>query len=436
MEKFTLHAKTLFGLEDALAEELRMLGAENVETGVRLVAFTGDQRLLYRANACCRTAIRILKPIASFAADSEQAFYQGVQRIDWAALLDAGSTLWIDPLVHSSFTTHSRFAAQLAKDAIVDQFRQRFGRRPSVDRDQPDLRIALHLAHNQATIYLDSSGESLHMRGYRQRSGEAPLNETLAAGVLRLIGWDRASPLVDPMCGSGTLLIEAAMAARNIAPVLLGRDYAFARWKDYDRALFQEVYAEAAAAQRGPLDFPLVGGDIDPRVLQIARENARCARVADDIRWEEASFECAEAPAAGATLVTNPPYDERLKVDRIASLYGRLGDALKQRFAGCTAWVLSGNLAAAKQIGLRPTAKIKLFNGAIECRLLRFDLYAGSRRRPDSEAEDTARSDDLADRTDEAAPPTPIASSAHPQRWIDQAAMFKNRLARMGKHVR
>ena len=440
MPQFPVHARTLHGLEVVLAEELRALGAADVETGKRIVKFMADQRLLYRANACCRTAIRLLKPIRKFAAEDEKQLYAGVQQIAWQDYLSPGQSLWIDPIVHSSFTTHSRFAAQLTKDAIVDQLRTSSGQRPSVSRDDPHLRISLHLVDNQATIYLDSSGESLHKRGYRQATGEAPLNEVLAAGILQLSGWDRRSALIDPMCGSGTLVIEAALLARSIAPILLGREFAFAKWPDFDRELFRRVYDEAQQAAAESLDFPIIGGDIDQAMINIARENAKWAGVKKDIQFNVGSFEVAKPPAAAATLITNPPYDERLKVDRTAGLYRRVGDTLKQNFAGCTAWLLTGNLDAAKQIGLRSSQRTTLFNGPIECRLLKFDLYAGSRKQvlplakgelEGVESEQGAKASFVATSP---GPSLPRRGEPHPQSWLQQAEMFRNRLRKMRKH--
>jgi len=447
LQTFPLHARTLHGLEQVLAEELRTLGAREIEIGKRIVKFTGDQRLLYRANACCRTAIRILKPIHQFAAANEQQLYAGVQQIDWGEFLAPTQSLWIDPIVHSSFCTHSRYAAQLSKDAIVDQLRTAAGRRPSVERNEPDLRIGLHLVNDQATVYLDSSGDSLHKRGYRQAAGEAPLNEALAAGILRFTGWDGTAPLIDPMCGSGTFVIEAALLARNIAPILLGREFAFTKWPDFDRELFRSVYEEAKGAVRPSLDVPILGSDIDQAMVNIARENAKWAGVLDDIALDVRSFEVVQPPAAGATVVSNPPYDERLKVDRTAGLYRRIGDAMKQNFAGCTAWLLTGNLDAAKQIGLRSSERITLFNGPIECRLLKFELYAGSRKASSRSANEGAKKQpgdvspeapaavDSGESSSSSPVPRKRTKDAHPAKWLEQAAMFRNRLRRMQKHT-
>ncbi len=452
MTLFTLHAKTLSGLEQVLAAELTELGATDVQLGHRLVTFVGDQRLMYRANLGCRTAIRILKPIANFPADSERALYGGVQQIDWSRFLDPGRSLAIDPVVWSSFCTHSLFVAQLSKDAIVDQFRERTGQRPGVDLNEPDLRINIHLVENIATVYLDSSGDSLHRRGYRAKTGDAPIGEVLAAGILRLTEWDRQSTLVDPMCGSGTFCIEAALLARNIAPGVIRRRYGFQTWKDFDQSLRDTVLAELRRGELPSLPFSIVGSDIDAQVVAMAGENARRAGVAADVRFETANAECCQGPTPTGTLVMNPPYDERLKVDQIASFYRRIGDTLKQRLAGYTAWVFTGNLDAAKQIGLRPSRKVRLFNGPIECRLLRFDLYSGTRRTPPDAAtpepaEDVAAAvaqDAVVESSHEAdaaeIPGLPaqiqVETPSVPPRWRDQAAMFRNRLDRMGKHWR
>lgn len=422
-ELFAIHARTLGGLEPLLADELRELGASDVQTGPRLVTCEGNMRLLYRANLCCRTAIRILRPLAKFPATSERELYVGVQSIDWDRYLDAHGSLAIDPLVRSSFTTHSLFAAQLTKDAIVDQFRSRSGQRPSVDLDDPDLRISLHLSENVATVYLDSSGESLHKRGYRSETGEAPISETLAAGILLLAGWKGESPLVDPMCGSGTFPIEAALLARNRAPGLIRREYAFMWWPDYDARLHEELLAQCRQAERPAAGIPIFAADLEPTLVALAKRNAAAAGVAGDLEFATANFECLDPPAANGTLIMNPPYDERLAVANAEGFYKRLGDVLKNRWAGYTAWVFTGFPAAAKTIGLRTSRRVPLRNGPLECRLLRFDLYAGSR-----DEETTPRP---------AAPreplPTPPAANL-PSRWIEQSQIFHNRLDRMSRH--
>jgi 23S rRNA (guanine2445-N2)-methyltransferase / 23S rRNA (guanine2069-N7)-methyltransferase len=447
-DAFPLTAKTVFGLEDVLAGELAAIGADQIVKGRRLVNFRGDKRLLYWANLWLRTAIRVLKPIHAFQAENEQALYRGIREVDWFEHLDAAGSLAIDPVVHGSFCTHSLYAAQLAKDAIVDQFRERFGSRPSVDLKDPDLRINLHINENQATVYLDSSGDSLHKRGYRTMAREAPLNEVLAAGILRLTGWDRCTPLVDFMCGSGTLPIEAALWARNIAPGLIRKEFAYMWWKDFDARLHDELLAEARGAQLAALPCPISGSDLDPQAIDSAKENARGAGVAADIAFDLAHFESAKPPAASGILVFNPPYDERIKVAMIAAVYRRIGDALKQNWSGWTAFIFTGNLDAAAQLGLRPSRKVRLHNGPIECRLLRYDLFqrsaavrgaairstaANSLIAPDSSASSVptvSGADEFADDESETIQP-PISSG---RTWQEQAQDFRNRLVRMGKH--
>ncbi|REK12745.1 MAG: hypothetical protein DWQ37_10980 [Planctomycetota bacterium] len=379
-DAFPMIAKTLFGLEDVLAAELEELGALDVQTGNRMCSFRGDLRMLYRANVECRTAVRVLKPIARFPADGTDALYRRIGRTNWLKHLEPEGSLAIDPVVNGRVFTNSLYAAQVAKDGIVDQIRKRTGQRPSVDLEDPDVRINLHIAHKRVTVYLDASGDSLHKRGYRQAAGEAPLGEVLAAGILRLVGWDAASPLADFMCGSGTFLIEAALLARRIAPGTLRETFGYMRWKDYCPATHEEVLAAARGQELPNLSFPIQGSDCDGEVVNVAWENARGARVADDVIWKVQDFAEARPPAPGGILLTNPPYEERIKTNDIVALYRHIGDVLKHHWAGYTAHILTGNREAAKFIGLRPAARIKLFNGPIECRLLKFGIYALERK--------------------------------------------------------
>jgi len=376
IDSFPLIAKTFSGLEEVLADELRELGAASVEPGRRMCAFRGDRRLLYRVNLECRTAVRVLKPIGRFPADGIDALYRRMGRTNWLKHLRPEGTLAIDPVTSGGIFKNSLYAAQVAKDAICDQIRRASGQRPSVDLENPDVRINLHIDQKRVTLYLDASGDSLHKRGYRQATGEAPLNEVLAAGILRLTGWDQRSALTDFMCGSGTLAIEGAMMARRIAPGLTRGRFGYERWLDFDPALHAEVVAAARDRQLPRLDFPIVASDVDPAMIAIARENARRAGVERDITWQVLDFGDATPPTAAGTVVTNPPYDERIKVDEVIEFHRRIGDVLKHNWPGHTAWILAGNLPAAKFIGLKPGAKIKLFNGPIECRLLKFAMYS------------------------------------------------------------
>jgi 23S rRNA (guanine2445-N2)-methyltransferase / 23S rRNA (guanine2069-N7)-methyltransferase len=452
MTTFPLIAKTFTGLESVLADELAGLGATTVVTGRRMVSFVGDQELLYRANIWCRTAVRILKPVATFQLDpadgpADRALYAGLSRIDWARYLDVGGTLAIDPVVHSSAITNSLYASQVAKDSIADWFRARYDRRPNVDRDEPDLRLNLHIVEQSVTVYLDASGQSLHKRGYRRETGEAPLNEVLAAGILRLTGWDCQAPLVDFLCGSGTLPIEAALWARNIAPGTLGRQFGYMRWPDFDQSLHARLLDEARAARRSGSPLEICGSDIDAQVLAAAGENAARAGVAHDVRFAAANFDAVAPPAPAGLIVVNPPYDERLQTERIGAFYRRLGDVLKRRWSGYTGWIFTGNLDAAKQIGLRTAARIRLFNGPIECRLLKFPLFrtagtsavaivpAALEIAPATQTLDAPAQ--LLDTAPQTLAATPAATAqrtlaATPTQTAVEA--FRNRLRRMGRH--
>jgi len=372
--EFRMVAKTLFGLEDALASELRELQAREVRAFNRLVTFKGDMRLLYKANLCCRTAIRILKLVKKFNAADEQELYREVRRIDWSLYLDETGTLAIDPVVTNSTFTHSLYVAQLAKDAIVDQFRERTGARPSVRLENPDLRLNLHMNQNIVSVYLDSSGDSLHKRGYRTQTPLAPINEVLAAGIIKLSGWDRRSPFADGMCGSGTFVIEAALMAKNVPPGAFRKQFGFERWKDYDPALYREVFQEAAAQEAERLPFEIVGSDVDAPTARLAAQNVRNAGLERDVRIGCRSFEELTPPKRPGTLILNPPYGERLEVAKINTLYRMIGDTLKKKYAGWTAHVLSGNPEAFGSVGLRPSKVTPLFNGPIECRLMEYQV--------------------------------------------------------------
>lgn len=406
-EPFEMIAKTFFGLEDVLAAELTAQGASDVRTGRRMAAFRGDTATMIRANIHCRTAVRILKPIVTFTATDEQALYRGLGLVDWSQHLAPGDSLAIDPVVHSSIFTNSLYAAQKAKDAIVDQFRAATGQRPSVDLADPTLRINLHIDQDRVTVYLDASGDSLHKRGYRAVTGEAPINEVLAAGILRLTGWDAQSPLSDFMCGSGTFVIEAALIARRIAPGLVRKRFGYMRWKDFSPELHEAEMAAAREQVLSSLPFTIQGSDLDPRMIDAARENARRAGVEREVRLLVENFDAVAPPAASGWLVTNPPYDERMKLAAIEAVYRRIGDALKQRWKGHTAFVFTGNPDAGSHIGLRPGGSTRLFNGPIECRLLRYALFAA----------------------EEGAGTAPVARTAS-----DGGTDFGNRLARMAKH--
>jgi len=380
MSAFRLLAKTSFGFEELLIEELNSLGVTKAEKGVRAVMFEGDHALMYKVNLWSRLALRILKPIASFPAAGEQQLYDEVKKIDWSEYMSENDTLAVDGVVSNSVLNHSLYVALKTKDAIVDQFREKTGKRPSVDINHPSLRINVHISRDQATVSLDSSGYSLHKRGYRNQTGEAPLNETLAAGMVMLSGWDKQSPLVDLMCGSGTILIEAALLARNIAPGIFRNEFGFERWRDFNSELWEQIREDAKAGELDKLNFSLYGTEKSGQVLKIAKENATNARVGDNLRLNAMSFDEFTPPDEKGTVIINPPYGGRITEDDLFTLYSTIGDQLKKKFKGYSAWLLTANKEAAKHIGLKPSRKIELYNGSLECRFLKFELYEGSKK--------------------------------------------------------
>jgi putative N6-adenine-specific DNA methylase len=364
------------GLEEVLAGELRALGVSDVRPGTGGVHFRGSRADGYRACLWLRTANRVLQPLETFACQSAEQLYEGVRNCPWEELLTPEMTLALDANVRDSALTHSRYVALKGKDAIVDRLRDHYGRRPDIDPAAPDLPVNLHLAGNHCTVSLDLAGEGLHRRGYRLERTVAPLRETLAAGLLLLSGWDGTTPFVDPMCGSGTLPIEAALLATNTAPGL-ARSVAFQKWPGFDAHAWQSLRDEAHQLRR-PASAALVGADRDPRALRAADDNASRlpAATASTITWKRTAFAALPPPVPSGVLLFNPPYGERLKGDEsLETLHREIGDTLKQRWTGWTAWLLTGNLDAAKRIGLKATRRIPLWNGPLECRLLKYELY-------------------------------------------------------------
>ena len=376
---FKMVAKTLFGLEDILAQELRQLGASDVEKGVRSVSFSGDTGFMYKANLCCRTAIKVLKPIATYQIKNEEDLYNAVKKIDWSKYMRVSDTFAINATVNSQEFTHSQYVALKAKDALVDQFRENTGSRPSVDLKFPGLSIDIHIKFNTCTISLDSSGVSLHQRGYRTSTNIAPINEVLAAGLLLLSGWKGHSDFLDPMCGSGTMLIEAAMIACNIPPNLNRKQFAFENWHDWDPDLF-DIIEESALKKIREFHFTIVGYDKAPSAVEKAKENIKNAELGEFITVrQEDFFKTEKEKERHLQMVFNPPYGERLAVD-IESFYKEIGDTLKQNYKGTEAWFITSNLEALKHVGLRTSRKIKVYNGALESRLVKYDIYEGSKK--------------------------------------------------------
>ncbi len=376
---YTLLAKSPAGLEEVLADELNKLGAINIEILKRAVSFEGNQKLIYRANYHCRTALRILKPISQFTFNDEREFYNRIHDLPWEDYLEPDQTLSIDSTIGSSIFTHSHFVSQRAKDAIADRFRERTGIRPSVDLENPDLRINLHIYKDTVNVSLDSSGASLHKRGYHTMNAEAPLSEVLAAGMIMLTGWNGESNFIDWMCGSGTLLIEAAMIAMNLPAGQFREEYGFMKWKDFSPLLWKQVKDEALKNQRD-LDIEIIGSDISSRNLKAAESNIRNASLHKDIVLKVADFRDVKPPKGTGILISNPPYGERIEVNDLQELYSEMGTALKRNFEGYKAWLISSDLQAIKLVGLRPMAKKILWNGQLECRFVGFDLYHGSKK--------------------------------------------------------
>lgn len=372
--EFNLLAKTIFGLEQTLALELESLGATEVQVLTRAVSFKGNQRLLYSANYCCRTALRILKPVLVFEIKEQQDLYEMIRDFPWENFLDVTGTMAVDAVISYTVFTNSKYVAQKTKDAVVDRLRDKSGMRPNVDLDDPDLRINVHLFKDLCTVSLDSSGSTLNRRGYRRSIGLAPINEVLAAGLIRLSGWDQNIPLLDPMCGSGTFLTEAAMMLRQIPAGHFRQDFGFMKWKDYDSDLWSAVRAEADNKIISSA-VPLFGMDRASRAIQSAGENLLGINLDDAVSLSQVNFEESAAPAPKGMIITNPPYDERLKLEDSLAFYQMIGNTLKRKYSGWEAWIISGDLQSVKFIGLKPSRKITVFNGPIECRFLRFTLY-------------------------------------------------------------
>ena len=356
-QSFEMIAKTFQGLEETL------------------VSFRGDKEMMYKANFCLRTAIRILKPIKQFVAKNADEVYEQIKAIHWEDYLDIDKTFAVDAVVFSEEFRHSKFVSYKVKDAIVDYFRDAYDKRPSVRISKPDVLLNIHIAETKCTLSLDSSGESLHRRGYRQEAVEAPLNEVLAAGMILMSGWHGECDLIDPMCGSGTIPIEAALIARNIAPGVFRKEFAFEKWIDFDQELFDKIYNDDS--QEREFAHKIYGYDNNPKANEIATHNIKAAGVSKDVTLKLQPFQQFEQPKEKAVIITNPPYGERISTNDLLGLYSMIGERLKHAFTGNTAWILSYREECFDQIGLKPTAKIPLFNGALECEFRKYEIFDG-----------------------------------------------------------
>jgi putative N6-adenine-specific DNA methylase len=376
---FKMIAVTFYGMEDILASELMRLGARDISKHNRSVSFVGDLGFMYKCNIALRTAIRILKPVFSFEANGENELYEGFKKYDWTSIMDINQSFAIDASLNSDTFTHSLYVSQKCKDAVVDLFRAKTGQRPNVNTESPEIRINVHIYNRQVNVSLDSSGDILFKRGYRTSGGEAPLNEVLAAGLIELTGWDGRTALLDGMCGSGTLATEAALFANRIPPGYFRSRFGFMNWKDYDTALFDTIY-ESCIQKITNHQPKITALEIDKRTYALAERNIKSAKVDDVVKvLNEDFFEYKPETSAG-TIILNPPYGERLKNFNTQEFYKRIGDKLKKDFAGFTCWILTSSPSGMKSIGLRPSRKITIYNGSLECRFLRFDLYSGTKK--------------------------------------------------------
>ncbi len=378
-QEFKMTAKTFKGLEEVLAGELTSLGANNIQQERRAVSFTGDQSLLYRANLWLRTASRILKPIATFRAKDADEVYEGVKKINWERYMSLNSSFAIDSTVYSDTFRHSKYVTYRTKDAIADYFMERYGNRPSVKLTDADLQLNVHIAADKVTVSLDSTGESLHKRGWRDdKQTVAPINEALAAGMLLLAGWKGDSDFVDPMCGSGTFLIEAAMIALNIPPGIYRKGFAFEHWHDFDAELFEQIYNDDSTERA--FAHHIYGSDASFYAIRVAEKNIRSAGLQKYITLSQRPLQSLPEREAPCLIVTNPPYGERLEARDIYRLYDEIGSTLKHRFAGSTAWIISSNEEALKHIGLHPSTRMRLLNGDLDCLYQRYDLFKGEHK--------------------------------------------------------
>lgn len=376
---FEMKATTFHGLEDVLVNELMKLGARDIVPFKRGVSFTGDKGFMYKANLCLRTALKVLVPIYSFTANNEHELYDKMKEYEWEELLNVDDTLAINATVNSDEFNHSLYVSQKTKDAICDRFVDKFDVRPNVDLDRPTVRIYVHIFRNQVNVSLDSSGDSLFKRGYRVDIDTAPMKEVLAAGMVLLSNWQPHLPLIDGMCGSGTLGIEAALFANNIPPGVFREEFGFMKWHDYDKELWDKIYE--STINRIKDDMPnIISSDIDIVPLEMAKRNGAVAKVDDVIQYEHISFFDLMPTKPHGTILLNPPYDERIKMEDTNAFYKQIGDKLKKDFGGWTCWIISSNMEAIKSIGLHPSKKMTLFNASLECKLLKYEMYSGSKK--------------------------------------------------------
>jgi putative N6-adenine-specific DNA methylase len=374
---YSLVATTMHGLEHLLADELGLLGAEDIKVLNRAVGFKGEMDIIYKANLRCRTALHILRLIENFPVRNQKEFYDRVRGIDWSVLMNSDQTMAVHAVISHSVFTNSRYVEQVAKDAVVDQFRQRYGKRPSVDLDSPAINIHIHIAGENCDVLIDSSGDSLHRRGYRRSTGPAPINEVLAAGLVLLSGWQPSQPFFDPMCGSGTIAIEAALMGLSIPPGKFRKKFGFMQWPEYEENIWQGILAESRSGSPSG-DIHIEAADISETMVRISQQNIRNAGLDHIINVSRRDFRKSDPPCLNGTLVTNPPFGERINVANLQHQYTQIGDVLKGRYDGWSAWILASDKEALKFLGLRTSKKITVFNGPLECKFVNFEIFKGT----------------------------------------------------------
>lgn len=377
-QNLKIQIKTFFGLEPVLAEEIKKLGGTNVEIKNRAVNCEGDLGFLYKINYSARTALKILVPVLTFKAWDESRFYDKLFAFPWDDYMSVDQSFAIDATVYSERFRHSQFMSQKMKDAVVDYFKFHHRKRPNVDTTDPGIKFHLHIDRELVTVSLDASGDALFKRGYRREQGEAPINEVLASGMLQLAGWDGKGNFLDPMCGSGTLLIEAAMIAMDLPAQIFRKKFAFQNWKNYDAELFQKI-KEVRINRIKEFTGKIVGYDLDSQMLNAAHLNVEAAEMEDVIEIKRQDFFESKKELFPLLMVFNPPYDERIEITD-DEFYKKIGDTFKKSYPNTLAWFISSDLDAAKKVGLRPSRRIKLFNGKLECRFLQFEMYEGTKK--------------------------------------------------------
>lgn len=377
VEKFEIIAKTFEGLENILAEELKTIGAEDIKIGSKSVSYIGDKEMLYKSNFRLRTAIRILKPIYTFNARTVDEFYGQAKKFDWTSVMELNHKFAVDSVIDSDHFVHSRYVALKLKDAIADQFRDKYGKRPFIDPKNPQIQFHVCVKDDVCTIMMDSSGEPLHRRGYRESQEGSPINEVLAAGLILLSGWDGSIDFIDPMCGSGTLLIEAALIAYGIPPGIFRQSFGFENWLDFDDNLLQSIYNDDSMER--DFNHKIIGSDISRRAIEAAMQNIKSAGLQKKIDVQVGSiFDFVPQTNDGGVVITNPPYGERLSKEQIEAFYIQLSDCFKQKYAGFDVWLISSNMDALKSFGLRPSQKFVLMNGAVEYKFNQFSMFSGA----------------------------------------------------------